>query len=313
MRLSIFIETNIEEILGHWDDFARTMGPAAATMSATDFRDHAREILHSIVQDMNTEQDEPQREAKSKAVTVLNPISTSAGEHGTMRQRVGFDLIQLGAEYRALRATVLRLWAKTVSVTDASTLEDVMRFNESMDRSLAESLVTYSAAMSSSRDTFLAVLGHDLRNPLDALNSCIKLVSLSEDKAQIQRALRIAGTSISTIKTMIADLLEYTRSRLGKGIEVIPKRNDLAVLCREVIEEVTVAHPQRAFQADIPQHVPATIDAPRMRQVITNLLTNAVQHGDKKFPIHLIVKQEEDLVILQVKNRGNPIPADALQ
>lgn len=313
MRLSRFIEVNIEEILGHWDDFARTMGPAAATMSAADFRDHAREILLSIVQDMNTEQDEPQREAKSKAVAGSNPVNTSAGEHGVMRQKVGFDLIQLGAEYRALRATVLRLWAKTVSVADAATLEDVMRFNESMDRSLAESLATYSAAMSSSRDTFLAVLGHDLRNPLDALNSCIKLVSLSEDKAQMQRAIRIAGTSISTIKTMIADLLEYTRSRLGKGIEVIPKRNDLAALCREVIEEVTVAYPQRAFKADIPQHVPATIDAPRMRQVLTNLLTNAVQHGNKQFPIHLVVEQETASVVMHVKNRGNPIPADALQ
>lgn len=154
-----------------------------------------------------------------------------------------------------------------------------MRFNESMDRSLAESLVTCSAAMSSSRDTFLAVFGHDLRNPLDALNSFIKLVSLSEDKAQMQRALRIAGASISTIKTMIADLLGYTRSCLGKGIEVILKRNDLAVLCREVIEEVTVAYSQRAFKADIPQNVPATIDVPRMRQVLTNLLINAVQHG----------------------------------
>lgn len=84
------------------------MSPAAATMSANDFRDHAREILYSIVQDMNTEQDEPQREAKLKTMTVRHPINTSAGEHGVMRQKVGFDLVQLGAEYRALRATVLR-------------------------------------------------------------------------------------------------------------------------------------------------------------------------------------------------------------
>jgi signal transduction histidine kinase len=313
MRLSSFIRENSEEILAQWDDFARTMGPPADTMSSNDLRDHAREILQSIMQDMDTEQSEPQREAKSKAIASHNELDASSGNHGRMRQRVGFDLSQLGGEYRALRASVLRLWAETAKVADATVLEDVMRFNESMDRSLAAALATYSAAMSNSRDTFLAVLGHDLRNPLDALNSCVKLFSLSEDEAQKQRAVRVARKSILSIKTMIADLLDYTRSRLGKGIEVKPEPDDLAVLCREVFEEVSLAHPKRSFEEQIPAHVNATFDAPRMRQVLTNLLANAVQHGDAAFPIFLVVQQDNSAVTLTVKNRGVPIAPEAMQ
>jgi signal transduction histidine kinase len=314
VRLSRFIRENIEAILAEWDDFARTMGPPADTMSSADLRDHAREILHSITQDMKTEQNEEQREAKSKATASPNELDISSGEHGQMRQRVGFDLCQLAAEYRALRACVLRLWARTVEVADAAILEDVMRFNESMDRSLAAALVTYSASVANSRDTFLAVLGHDLRNPLDALNSCVKMFSMSKDEAQQQRAVRVARASILSIKTMISDLLEYTRSRLGKGIEVLPRPGDLAVLCREVFEEISLAHPKRAFDAQIPAHVTADFDAPRMRQVLTNLLANAVQHGDAAFPVLLMVAHDSSgSVTLTVRNRGVPIPPEAMQ
>jgi signal transduction histidine kinase len=316
VRLSRFIQENIEAILAEWDDFARTMGPPADTMSSGDLRDHAREILHSIIQDMQTEQSEEQREAKSKSKATASPdkLDISSGEHDQMRQRVGFDLCQLGAEYRALRVCVLRLWARTVEVADAAILEDVMRFNESMDRSLAAALVTYSASVANSRDTFLAVLGHDLRNPLDALNSCVKLFSMSKDEAQQQRAVRVARASILSIKTMISDLLEYTRSRLGKGIEVCPQACDLAVLCREVFEEISLAHPKRAFEAQIPAHVTADFDAPRMRQVLTNLLANAVQHGDAAFPLLLVVAHDRSgSVTLTVRNRGVPIPPESMQ
>lgn len=101
------------------------MDPPADTMSSGDLRDHAREILHSIIQNMATEQSEEQREAKSKATGSPNELNNSSGAHGQMRQKVGFELSQLGGEYRALRACVLRFWVRTVTVADAVVLEDV--------------------------------------------------------------------------------------------------------------------------------------------------------------------------------------------
>lgn len=313
MRLSRFILQNMEEILIHWEDFARTMVPPSETMSAHDLRDHAREILAGIAAEMDMAQSEPEREAKSKTPVGPDEASTSAGEHGRLRQNVGFDLPQLGAEYRALRASVLRLWATTVDTPDATVVEDVMRFNEGIDQSLARAMTTYSSEVASSRDTFLAVLGHDLRNPLGALNSCVTLLSLTKDEAKRRRALAIAASSISTITAMISDLLEYTRSRLGKGVEVLAQPGDIAVLCREVLEEVRMVYPSRVIDTQITMQARAIFDAPRMRQVVTNLLGNAMQHGDSDKPVGLVLEQQRETIKLVVSNHGTPIPEDALQ
>jgi signal transduction histidine kinase len=105
---------------------------------------------------------------------------------------------------------------------DAETLEDVVRFNEGIDQALGEALASYSQLVAHSRDTFLAVLGHDLRNPLSALGSCVQILGLTDEPIRKDKTLRIARRSIDAIDAMVTDLLEYTRTRLGRGLEVIP-------------------------------------------------------------------------------------------
>lgn len=313
MRLSKFIEENTEAILVEWEAFARTMIPPAETMSVVELRDHAGEILLAIAREMTSAQTEDEREAKSKGLAVPRDRSTFAAVHGGLRQRVGFDLTQLGAEYRALRASVLRLWMKVAGDVDAVMLEDVVRFSEGIDQSLAEAMATYSELVSNSRDTFLAVLGHDLRNPLGALSSCLHLIQAGGDAAPKERILRIARQSVSSINAMVTDLLEYTRTRLGRGIEVIPRTGNFAALSQEAFDEVATAYPNRVLRASIPPKIESSFDAARMRQVLTNLLTNAVHHGDPSFPVVLSVTEEPKQVLLAVQNRGVPIPADAMQ
>lgn len=312
MRLSQFIKHNIEHILVDWEAFARTMIPPAETMSVVELRDHAREILLAIADEMEALQTEEQREAKSKGLAPREAASFAA-EHGGLRQRVGFDLTQLGAEYRALRATVLRQWMRSVKVVDTAVLEEVARFNEGIDQGLAEAMVTYSENVATSRDTFLAVLGHDLRNPLSALSSCIQLLEVTTEADTKERALRIATRSITSINEMVTDLLEYTRTRLGRGIEVQPKLGDFAALCREAFDEVCTAYPERDLRGEIPEQLPCAFDAPRMRQVLTNLLSNAVHHGDAAFPVVFVVTGDLEQVTMVVTNQGTPIPPDAMQ
>ena len=252
MRLSQFIKRNIEPILVEWEAFARTMIPPAETMSVVELRDHAHEILLAIADEMETVQTEDQREAKSKGLASREAESFAA-EHGGLRQRVGFDLTQLGAEYRALRATVLRQWMRDVKVVDMTVLEEVARFNEGIDQGLAEAMVTYSDNVANSRDTFLAVLGHDLRNPLSALRACVRMLELTSEADTKERALRIAKRSITSINEMVTDLLEYTRTRLGRGIDVQPKPGDFAALCHEAFDEVCTAYPERVLRAEIPE------------------------------------------------------------
>ena len=313
MRLSQFIKDNIEPILVEWEAFARTMIPPAETMSVVELRDHAHEILLAIADEMETSQTEDQREAKSKGLAPREAAASFAAEHGGLRQRVGFDLTQLGAEYRALRATVLRHWMRTIKVVDMTVHEEAARFNEGIDQGLAEAMVTYSENVANSRDTFLAVLGHDLRNPLSALSACVRMLELTSEAGTKERTLRIAKRSITSISEMVTDLLEYTRTRLGRGIDVQPKHGDFAVLCHEAFDEVCTAYPERVLRAEIPERLLCDFDAPRMRQVLTNLLSNAVHHGDAAFPVVLVVTSDLEQLTMVVMNQGKPIPPDAMQ
>jgi len=313
MSLSQFIKNNIEPILTEWEAYARTMIPPAETMSVAELRDHAHDILLAVAEDMDTAQSEDERQAKSLSRGKPPAQESFYTIHGQLRQRSGFDLIQLGAEYRALRATVLRLWMHKLDGFDADMLEEVTRFNEGIDQALAEALASYSELVSTSRDTFLAVLGHDLRSPLSALSSCIELLARIEEPTKKGNTVEVAKRSLNSVNSMVTDLLEYTRTRLGRGIEVSPKPGNFAALCQRTFEEVCFAHPKRALRCEIPEIVSLTFDEPRMRQVLTNLLSNAVQHGDAASPIVLVVQGDDAGVTLVVKNQGVPIPLEAMQ
>jgi signal transduction histidine kinase len=314
MRLSQFVAANIEDILAEWEIFARRMIPAAGTMTALAIRDHAREILMTIVADMESAQTETERHLKSEGLGPAGVGLSPADKHGTLRQLVGFDLNQLGAEYRALRATVLRLWAAQARSAGHAELEEVTRFNEGIDQALAESIASYSEHVATSRDTFLAMLGHDLRTPLGALASSLELISRPElSTEQKARTLMVGKRSVASIGQMITDLLEYTRSRLGRGIEVLPRRGDLGELCVEALDEMRAAYPLRAFEGDFAGDLVASFDAPRMRQVLVNLLVNAVQHGAPGQPVQLTATASPDRVCLVIRNQGKPIPADKMQ
>jgi len=153
--------------------------PMRMTMTTLALRDHATQILMAIAKDMRSRQTEVERYVKSQGLAEITEgaSETSAATHGVLRQLVGFDLVQLAAEYRAVRATVLRLWSKELVTADATALEDVARFNEGVDQALAESIASYSDRVANSRDTFLAILGHDLRSPLSTIASSLYVLS----------------------------------------------------------------------------------------------------------------------------------------
>jgi signal transduction histidine kinase len=283
-------------------------------MSRLALRDHASEILLAIAKDLSQPQTEGERHIKSQGLAEPASSETSAATHGILRQLVGFDLVQLAAEYRAVRATVLRLWKQVPKIIDENVVEDIARFNEAVDQALAESIASYSERVAHSRDTFLAVLGHDLRTPLSAVTSALGV--LGDARAHDQqrdRALQIAKRSAASMRQMIIDLLEYTRTRLGRGIDIVAEAGDLSRLCRDVIEEVEGAHLDRVFVVHLPPDLGARFDAARMRQVLTNLLSNAVQYGDPASPIVLTLAREVSETTLAVSNRGRSIPPDALQ
>ena len=316
MTLSRFITENMEDIVTEWQAFATTMEPAASTMSALSLRDHAKPILLAIAKDLESSQTALAQSDKSKGLAPpLSARETAAATHGALRHLSGFDLNQLGAEYRALRASVIRLWTlKHQSHMDSAVFEDMIRFNEAVDQAVAESTSRYAAELALSRDTFMAILAHDLRSPLSAIAMLSYMLEGSAPTDGARKQARQIQTSAKEMGAMIRDLLEYTRTQLGKGIPIHAKRCSIAAICREALDEVRAAHSQRQFDFAMAADTDWLVDNARLRQALSNLLNNAVQHGDPAAPIALSVAVEEGpQLTIRIKNQGKPIPPESLQ
>ena len=315
MRLSQFITANLEEILVEWEAFAASLLAPGQIMTSLALRDHATQILLAIAEDIESNQTDLEQAYKSKGfVRIAEATRTAAMTHGALRYLAGFDLRQLAAEFRALRASVLRLWLKRGDGGE-SVLYQMTRFNEAIDQALAESIANYSDEVARSRDTFLAILGHDLRSPLTAIaNSSLYLGApgVLPRGAPLDAVQRISR-SATTMSSMIRDLLEYTRTRLGRTIPISPEATSMEQICSVAFDEIRAAHPERVFRLETSGDLRGRFDSERLQQVLSNLLNNAVRHGGRSQPITLSAQGEADRVTVQVKNYGRPIPADQLQ
>ncbi len=315
MRLADFIENNCEPILTEWVTFAKSCGPAGATMDLTALRDHALQMLQTIVVDLRTPQSRDEQTEKSKGNSDGNAggADTAAEVHGAGRAGSGFTVGEMVAEYRALRASVIRLWTRECGSLKRDDLEDLTRFNEAIDQALAESITRYTVDVDRSKDMFLAILGHDLRSPLGAVQMASQfMIEMGELKEPNLTLTTRIVRSAKRMNLMVGDLLDFTRSRLGSGVPIVRAEMDMEKAVRDAVDEVASSHPESVVQLDTSGDLRGNWDAQRIGQVISNLLGNAVQHGSAKTQISVSVRGQAKEVVLRVHNRSPVIAADEL-
>jgi signal transduction histidine kinase len=312
MRLADFIIQNMEPILQQWEDFARTLGPAADGMDAIALRDHAEHMLRNIAVDLQTFQSPEARILKSHGNAPSSNNVTSAETHADLRHASGFTIDQVIAEYRALRTSVLALWLPPDHVSRDQEVSDVIRFNEAIDQALAESVVTYASAVETTRNVFLGVLGHDLRSPLGAISLSAEALLRAGDLApKPNKNVSHIYTSVKRSIKIVGDLLDFTRTQLGSGIPVRIESNDLALMCKEMVEEAKAYHPDRQIDLHSRSTLSWRFDRSRMEQVLTNLIGNAIQHGEANAPITVVLEAADGHASLSVHNSGWPIDNSA--
>ena len=318
VRLADFIIANIQTILADWESFARTIWPRGALAEPAELRDSAAEILRAIVADMGTTQSESEQSEKSMGRGVggseSEQLDYASQLHGAARVGSGMALVAVVSEYRALRASVLRLWRQSKPQPDAHDLEDLTRFNEAIDQSLALGVEGFTRRIDGSRKMFLAILGHDLRNPLSAITLTAKVAQAtlpSTDELPVQLSQII--DSAQAIANLVADLIDFTGSSLGVRLPLTLAAADLYVICEEVVREMRAAHADRSIRVSVNGALTGTWDSHRLRQLIANLLGNALQHGSPTDPVHLAADGTDPrTVVIRVHNSGEPIPADIL-
>ena len=316
MRLPHFIVDNIEAILAEWESFARSLEPGS-DMGVVALRDHAESILRSTAREMTSAQTSRQQSEKAKGKgdggEESDRLNAASEDHALDRLGSGFNLIEVVSEYRALRASVLHLWRKSVTGADERDLQELTRFNEAMDQSLIEAVRSYSTRIEESRELFIATLGHDLRAPLSAVTLSAQVLAQSGqlDEEHTEIASRVT-VFVKTMTAMIHDLLDFTRTRLGRGMPVFPAAADLDLLSRGVLDEFRAGRPDRIFRYSSDGDVAGEWDAARLRQVLSNLVANALNHGDKTSEIEVTTSGAGPDVLLTVRNQGPPIPPAAL-
>lgn len=313
MRLSTFIDQNIEPILQSWEDFASTIDTPGNPLDSQGLRDHAELMLRAVVEDLRTSQTKRQQWDKSQGYGAVPDERTAAETHAVTRLIDGFTLDQMVSEYRALRNSVLSLWMGRVKSGSDFEIEDMTRFNEAIDQALAESIASYSRAVDASRNIFLGILGHDLRNPLGAIllgaDVLLRSEKLSEKPAKISQQIY---TSAKRANQIVGDLLDFTRSQLGSSLPVRLELVDLAAVCNRIIEETKAAHLNATINWNTTAPLIGRFDEARMEQVFSNLISNAIHHGDDRMPITVGLSSSADEVIFSVHNWGQPIPEDTL-
>lgn len=315
MRLNTFINTHLADILTEWESFAQTQSPAADTMPPLALRDHAKEIFLAIALDIETQQNPAEQQQKSQGQALdEHSVRSAASVHGALRQASDFSLLQLSAEFRALRASVLRLWLPRVNQMSTSTVDEMVRFNEAIDQALAESIITYSARADETRELFLAILGHDLRAPISTMTLAGELLTHAE--LTIERATQV-GTrvkrSAGIMKTMVNDLLGYTRTQLGNGLPVTLASTNLREVCEGAVEDARASHPNTEFIFEAAQEITGQFDGVRLHQLLTNVLVNAAQYGDAGRPVQLRTTENEGTLAIDVTNYGTVIPESEWQ
>ena len=163
------------------------------------------------------------------------------------------------------------------------------------------------------REQFVAILGHDLRNPLAAIAASHRLLLKEDVSERGKQVLQAAGQSIDRMAALIDDIMDFTKTRLGGGLDVdLSRVFSLEEPLREVVDEMRMANPGILVSTHFDFREPIRCDELRMKQMLSNLLGNAVSHGTKGAPIEVSALDDGEHFILSVANQGEPIDPDML-
>jgi signal transduction histidine kinase len=308
-RLPDFIRDNTEQILAEWENFARGLA-TEEKMDIVALRDHAKDMLNTIATDLDAPQSRGQQLQKSHGHSDASPRTTptAAQAHGAGRAISGFTVEQMVSEFRALRASVLHLWSLRQGRASAEDLQMMTRFNEAVDQAIAESISTYAHEVRQSKDRFLGILAHDLRTPLGAIMTSSRFMldigALAEPNLALVTRIEISSRRMNRL---VADLLEFTRTRFGDTIPIIRAETNLAAVLRDVAAEVSASYPRAAIHVEPTNDLHGQWDGERLTQALINLVSNAAQHGDPDRPILITTLATPDEIVVSVHNDGPPI------
>jgi signal transduction histidine kinase len=291
-----YIRSQREQISESWQREVLRELPQLAALSQATLYDHLAELLEGLAAWIEGHEDDAER-----AFTAL------AEGHAVQRLGFGIEIDVLVREYAVLRRVLLQ---HLLAVATPGARAELVRLDDAMDRVVAESLRRYGEERDHLRERFIAILAHDLRNPLSVILPTMDLLldaGLDEQHASLLLPVRRA---VERMSRMITEVLDFARGHLGGGIPSVPTPNDLGALCESAADEVRGAHPDREVLVTKAGDLRGAFDRDRVIQALSNLLGNAVAYGTG--PIRIAAREAPDRKSLEtvVSSAGPVIPPD---
>jgi signal transduction histidine kinase len=200
----------------------------------------------------------------------------------------------------------------TPAVTSSMTLfAQLISLQMEADTQLADTrgLLADERETAELREQFIAVLGHDLRTPLGSILMAVEVGKRKEPDSTMRALLDHVGRSAHRISALVDDVVDFTRGRMGGGIALELRREDnLHLAFEQIIEELRGLHPERRIVARLEPIPTLLCDRGRMGQMLSNLLNNALVHGDPVRPVEVAVREANGVFQLTVTNAGPRIP-----
>ncbi|MEX3937250.1 sensor histidine kinase [Paraburkholderia phymatum] len=316
MHLADFIESHLDLLVADWISFARRLTDDSQDLSDDELKDLAAQLMLAIAADLRAPHLNIGRIATLHAGRFAGPatISRVARGHAEERHRHGFTLDQMVAEFRAMRVSVTRRWTTHAEDNLATTLDELVRFNEALDQALSESIAHYTTQLSRTRDMFAGVIAHDLRSPVQAI--AMSAQALRQVRMNPDTTLKLLGrieVACTRLRLLINDVLDFARTRLGDILPMNLQPASFRDIVLRAIDEVSASTPGLRIRKQLgDDNAMGCFDEQRLTQVVVNLLMNAVQHGDARAEIAVDLGREDDGFALAVSNHGQTLPPDVL-
>jgi signal transduction histidine kinase len=247
-------------------------------------------------------------------------IRKPASEGGGFEQRTWLPLNSpvLGPDGNVI-ALIHRIEDVTDREAEVSALQETQRVAQALRESERKGEEVERAASRTREERaeefqqrLIGIVGHDLRNPLSAIATSATMLGRGEVSPDRIKRVRQILTSAARMESIISNLLDYTRARTGKGLQMVRKRIDAHELCRQAVRELQVSHPDRVILVQSDGEGEGDWDPDRLAQIVSNLVANALKYGARAEPIVVVSWGERKVWTLQVSNRGDPIPAALL-
>jgi signal transduction histidine kinase len=314
-RLADFIDQNREAIMADWENFARAHWPGEVP-GAMELRDNASAMLSAVVKDLRTRESEGEQKLGSEGGDKVDPsLEGAAMLHARERISSGFDIVQVVAELRALRASVMRIWQASHPAPHAGQVDDLIRFSDLIDQLMAISVEAHSAHLEPGRRFFMRVIGHDLRQPLCSVRLLVSALIRAGDTIETAPVLAKIQQSVDSIDALVRDLVDLSCTMPGVKMAVYPQSLDLAELAGEALIHAESGNPRRSFKLVSVGDLSGEWDSLRLRQVLANLLGIAAEHGCDATPVELILHPtvNDEGVEIRVRSQGRQIPKGVLE